>query len=143
MYYIYGQSGPSLLIESTDSMIDKPWLSWIYRSYTTPSTRAKPEGKAVIMPEGGSIWELYHGCYLGYKPNQDINIYIRTYMQGNAHPMNLSRARLLGLGRLLFFCASATCGYYSRAATIRCATIIRINTVLLIVVHKIYVTVLC
>ena len=28
---------------------------------------------AVIMPEGGSIWELYHGCYLGYKPNQDIN----------------------------------------------------------------------
>ena len=29
---------------------------------------------AVIMPEGGSIWELYHGCYLGYKPNQDIII---------------------------------------------------------------------
>ena len=28
---------------------------------------------AVIMPEGGSIWELYHGFYLGYKPNQDIN----------------------------------------------------------------------
>ena len=28
---------------------------------------------AVIMPEGGSIWELYHGCYLGYKPNQDIS----------------------------------------------------------------------
>ena len=28
---------------------------------------------AVIMSEGGSIWELYHGCYLGYKPNQDIN----------------------------------------------------------------------
>ena len=28
---------------------------------------------AVIMPEGGGIWELYHGCYLGYKPNQDIN----------------------------------------------------------------------
>ena len=31
---------------------------------------------AVIMPEGGSIWELYHGCYLGYKPNQDIKYYI-------------------------------------------------------------------
>ena len=28
---------------------------------------------AVIMSEGGSIWELYHGCYLGYKPNQDIH----------------------------------------------------------------------
>ena len=28
---------------------------------------------AVIIPEGGSIRELYHGCYLGYKPNQDIN----------------------------------------------------------------------
>ena len=29
---------------------------------------------AVIMPEGGGIWELYHGCYLGYKPNQDIKL---------------------------------------------------------------------
>ena len=28
---------------------------------------------AVIVPEGGSIWELYHGCCLGYKPNQDTN----------------------------------------------------------------------
>ena len=36
-------------------------------------------------------------------------------------------------GRLLFFCASATCGYYSRAATIRCAAIIRINTVLCLI----------
>ena len=37
---------------------------------------------AVIMPEGGGIWELYHGCYLGYKPNQDINIYI---LRGDVH----------------------------------------------------------
>ena len=29
-------------------VIDKPWLSWIYRSYTIPSTRAKPEGKGGI-----------------------------------------------------------------------------------------------
>ena len=29
---------------------------------------------AVIMPEGGSIWELY--CYLGYKPNKDINVFM-------------------------------------------------------------------
>ena len=31
---------------------------------------------AVIMPEGGGIWELYHGSYLGYKPNQDIKYFI-------------------------------------------------------------------
>ena len=34
---------------------------------------ALPYRYAVIMPEGGGIWELYHGSYLGYKPNQDIN----------------------------------------------------------------------
>ena len=32
-------------------------------------------------------------------------------------------------GRLLFLCARGACGYYSRAATIRCAAIVRINTV--------------
>ena len=33
-------------------------------------------------------------------------------------------------GRLLFFCARAMCGYYSKAATIRCGATIRVNTVL-------------
>ena len=32
---------------------------------------------AVIMPDGGSIWELYHDYYLGYKPNQDIKYNIQ------------------------------------------------------------------
>ena len=36
---------------------------------------------AVIMPEGGGIWELYHGCYLGYKSNQDINQCIHIYSE--------------------------------------------------------------
>ena len=30
MYYIYGQSGPSLLIESTDSMITYTYTMYIY-----------------------------------------------------------------------------------------------------------------
>ena len=36
---------------------------------------------AVIMPEGGSIWELYHGCYLGYKPNQDIKVFNQVFYE--------------------------------------------------------------
>ena len=47
--------------------------------------------------------------------------YVR--LQGNAHPMNLSRARLLFEGGS-YFSAQAL-----RAATIRGAAIIRINTV--------------
>ena len=33
MYYIYGQSGPSLLIESTDSMIDTRFVE-LYKLFT-------------------------------------------------------------------------------------------------------------
>ena len=36
---------------------------------------------AVIMPEGGGIWELYHGCYLGYKPNQDIKLIYTVFIR--------------------------------------------------------------
>ena len=41
---------------------------------TYGSSSQSRAGYRACMPEGGSIWELYHGCYLGYKPNQDINI---------------------------------------------------------------------
>ena len=55
-------------------------------------------------------------------------VYIRTYAGQRPPDEFIARAATIR-GRLLFFCASATCGYYSRAATIRCAAIIRINTV--------------
>ena len=55
-------------------------------------------------------------------------VYIRTYAGQRPSDEFTARAATIR-GRLLFFCASATCGYYSRAATIRCAAIIRINTV--------------
>ena len=57
-------------------------------------------------------------------------VYIRTYAGQRPPDEFIARAATIR-GRLLFFCASATCGYYSRAATIRCAAIIRINTVYL------------
>ena len=60
-------------------------------------------------------------------------VYICTYAGQRPPDEFIARAatiRARYIGRLLFFCASATCGYYSRAATIRCAAIIRINTVL-------------
>ena len=40
---------------------------------------------AVKMPEGGSIWELYHGCYLGYKPNRDINVACAPRRRGHMY----------------------------------------------------------
>ena len=52
----------------------------------------------------------------------------RTYAGQRPPDEFIARAATIR-GRLLFICASATCGYYSRAATIRCAAIIRINTV--------------
>ena len=55
-------------------------------------------------------------------------VYIRTYAGQRPPDEFIARAATIR-GRLLFFCARATCGYYSRAATIRCAAIIRINTV--------------
>ena len=52
-------------------------------------------------------------------------VYICTYA-GQRPPDEFIAHAATIRGRLLFFCASATCGYYSRAATIRCAAI---NTV--------------
>ena len=51
---------------------------------------------AVIMPEGGGIWELYHGCYLGYKPNQDIRIDIHCTCTCTFLSVFHSQARLRG-----------------------------------------------
>ena len=51
----------------------------------------------------------------------------RTYVLGQRPPDDvyvINRA-----ATMLFFCARATCGYYSRAATLRCAATIRVNTV--------------
>ena len=56
--------------------------------------------------------------------------YIRTRTYIGHRPPNEFIARAATIrGRLLFFCTRATCGYYSRAATIRCAAIIRKNMV--------------
>ena len=48
MYYIYGQSGPSLLIESTDSMIGvlyRDKVSIMCRQVTEEEEKAKEEAK--------------------------------------------------------------------------------------------------
>ena len=54
----------------------------------------------------------YIWTYVGHRPPNEFIVCVATIW-----------------GRLLFFCTRTTCGYYSRAATIRCAAIIRINTV--------------
>ena len=41
---------------------------------------------ALIVPEGGSIWDLYYGCYLGYMPNQDIYC-TKLKVINSMHPM--------------------------------------------------------
>ena len=44
-----GANPPNLMpAKFSGYTVDDPWLSWIYRSYTTLSTRAKPEGKGGI-----------------------------------------------------------------------------------------------
>ena len=91
---------------------------------------------ATINFAPSSVRLLFEGGYYLFRVRAMIDtavriryVYICTYAEQRPPDEFIACAATIR-GRLLFFCASAMCGYYSRAATIRCAAIIRINTVL-------------
>ena len=88
---------------------------------------------ATINFAPSSMRLLIEGGYYSFRARAMIDtaarihyVYIRT-CAGQCPPEEFIVRAATIRGRLLFFCASATCSYYSRAATIRCAAIIRIR----------------